>query len=254
MIDRPALAYAQARMQARLARLPTEADWRRLASTRSLAAYLEESRATGLGPWVRAFSRLSQPHELDRGCRAIARESTELVASWAPVAWRPAVIWIAWLPWLPLIEHLARGGTLPAWASHDERLRGWLDDSGALDIGALTAAGLDVADAGQCTEVIARRWGDAWRARWPTTGGRCRRDLEALAALVSRHVETFQGGGTESAWALREALHGRLWRLLHLRAVQPVALFAFLAILLIDLERLRGALLSRAVFGSSGVR
>jgi hypothetical protein len=248
----PRLAYAQARLQARLSRLPTAADWQRLSSARTLPAYLEEARVTGLVEWVRSFSGLSQAHELDRGCRALALDAAVTVADWSPACWRAAIEWVAWLPWLPQLEHLARGETLPGWSTLDVRLRGLIGENGALDPRAWEASGLAAmsseTDERGVSRDLGERWQTAWRERWPTCRGRCRRDLDGFSRLIQAHLDRFRGAPPVSAWELREALRDRLRAYLHQHSVQPVALFAYLAIVFLDLERLRGALLGRALF------
>ena len=63
-------SYVQARAQARLASLPREPDWQRLEATRSLAAFLEEARATALKPWVAGLSGGSEAHAVTRSSMA----------------------------------------------------------------------------------------------------------------------------------------------------------------------------------------
>jgi hypothetical protein len=248
----PRLAYAHARVQAHLTRLPSDQDWERLASARTLSAYLEEARSSGFAAWVRPFSGLSQPHDLERGCLAIARDSVRVTADWAPPGWRMAIEWLAWIPALVVLEHLLRSGVLPDWVATNDPLRGLVAADGVLDPDAVAAAGLteflDRAD----PEELGERWNVRWRGCWPICRGSCRRDLVALAGLVQDHLDVFRRGSSSTAWDERRALRARLRTFLHLHPVRPVALFAYLGILFIDLERLRGALLSRAVFESSG--
>jgi hypothetical protein len=251
MICQPRLAYARARIQARISRLPAPADWQRLAGARTLAAYLEEARATGLREWVRGFSGLSQAHELERGCRVLARDAVHITADWAPPSWRASIEWVGWLPLLPLIEHLARGDVLPESMVLDDELRGMIGEDGCFEPKALEAAGLDVliGDAGSADDV-GMRWRAAWRARWPLCAGQSRRNLEGFAMLVERHLEAFRRGSTETAWALRESFRDRLRVYLHLHIREPAIVFGYLGLVFLDLERLRSALLSRAVFDS----
>jgi hypothetical protein len=248
----PRLAYAQARVQARLADLPAEQEWERLASARTLSAYLEEARSTGFAGWVRAFSGLSQPHDLERGCLTIARESVRITADWAPAGWRPAIEWLVWLPTVSVLEHLARDLPLPEWVAANDPLRALVTTEGGLDRQAVAAAGLSDLLATGRPEQVGAAWAAAWRARWPHCGGRCRHQMAELVQVVHDHLDAFRRGSSAAAWGARRTLRARLRILLHLRPVQPVVLFAYLGILFIDLERLRGALLSRAVFERSG--
>jgi hypothetical protein len=252
MSTSPRLAYAHARAQAQLTRLPTDEEWERLASARTLSAYLEEARSSGFAAWVRPFSGLSQAHDLERGCLAIARDSIRVTATWAPPGWRGAIEWLAWLPVLMVLEHLLRAGTLPDWVAANDPLRGLVAAEGVLDPDAVAAAGLTELLDRATPQDLGGRWAAHWRGQWPTCRGRCRRDLVALAELVQDHLDVFRRGTSSAAWGERRALRARLRTLLHLHPVRPVALFAYLGILFIDLERLRGALLSRAVFESSG--
>jgi hypothetical protein len=248
MTHNPRLAYAQARIQARLSRLPAEGDWQRLAGTRTLSAYLEEARGTGLGEWVKGFSGSSQASALDLGCRALMRELALVTAAWAPPAWRAALEWVGWLPWLPLLEHLARGEAPPDWASRDDQLAGLVAADGILDRSVLRGAGLGELIAGTQSTEVATRWLAAWRARWPSLGRRQAHGLESLVAILEHHLHAYRHGPANSAWGLRESLRERLRLHLHLHPAQPAALFSYLAIILLDLERLRGALMTRAIF------
>ncbi|MCG6897036.1 MAG: hypothetical protein LJE60_08025 [Thiocapsa sp.] len=243
-------AYAQARILARVSRLPSPADWQRLASARTLTAYLEEARVSGLSEWVRGFSGLSQPHDLERGLRALARESALTTAEWAPRPWRPAIEWVGWLPWLPLFEHVSRGDGLPDWVRRDDQLGGLIGEGDALDPAALESAGLAALIRLPEPSGLGARWLTGWRERWPACGRQKRRNLEWLAVLVPRHLDAFRQVSPASAWALREALRERLRLHLHQHLLQPAALFGYLALVFLDLERLRAALLTRAVFSA----
>jgi hypothetical protein len=66
-------AYAQARIQARFASLPSEAEWQRVAASRSLASFLEEARTGCLRDWVKGFSGQSDVHYLEEGLRSLFR-------------------------------------------------------------------------------------------------------------------------------------------------------------------------------------
>jgi hypothetical protein len=132
------------------------------------------------------------------------------------------------------------------------RLRGLIGEDGALDRPAWEASGLAAlsaeADASGASPALGERWQTAWRERWPTCRGRCRRDLDGFSRLIQVHLEHFRAAPSASAWELRETLRDHLRAYLHQHPVQPVALFAYLGIVFLDLERLRAALLSRAVF------
>jgi hypothetical protein len=239
-------AYAQARLQARYAELPGEDDWLRLAGARGLGLFLEEARTGALRGWVKGFSALSDAHDLDRGLRAIWREGVAEVARWLPAPWRAAVAWLNWLPLLPLLDHAGRYRTLPPWVACDASLRPLWGPDGALDTKALGAAGaaallVPPAD-------LARVWWSQWRGLWPACDKQALDKLERLTGRVLRHGQAFTQAGADTAWPLRRELRERLRLDFHRLPLQPAAAFAFLGLLALDLERLRAALMQRALF------
>ena len=245
MIPAGRFAYAQARLQARYAALPGRADWARLAGARSLAGFLEEARAGPLRAWVKPFSGHSDSHELEAGLRALYREQVVEIAAWMPPAWQAPLHWMRWLVVLPLFAHLARGGAMPAWVRRDRDLQPLLGAAGRLDPAALQRAGL--------LSLAAARdplpaWRDQWRLRWPRHSRAGARELDALETRLVRHAAAFCRASPETAWTRREELRAWLARRLHLRPLQPAVPFFYLLLLLLDLERLRAALLRRALF------
>jgi hypothetical protein len=65
-------------------------------------------------------------------------------------------------------------------------------------------------------------------------------------------LEDFRQSGTESAWDLRKRLRARLGLLFHRRLLQPAAAFVYLGLVIMDMERLRFELVTRALFGAEG--
>ena len=99
---------------------------------------------------------------------------------------------------------------------------------------------------------LAAAWIAQWRYRWPHCGRETSRGLEALAALLAGHVENFRRISPEATWSLRKELRKRLRLRLHQCALQPQVPFIYLALAALDLERLRAALVSRALFSAHG--
>jgi hypothetical protein len=67
-----------------------------------------------------------------------------------------------------------------------------------------------------------------------------------LARTVQAHVAAFAALPAEATAASRERLGERVRRQLHDAAGQPAALFAYLLLVALDLERLRGEFVLRA--------
>lgn len=241
-------AYTQARVQARFADLPAEDDWQRLAGARTLGAFVEEAREGALRGWVKGFSALSDAHDLDRGLRAIWFDYVQQVAQWVPSPWRSAFSWLRWLPVLPLLAHAARGNGLPPWVDRDGTLSSLRGPGGALEPQALieAAAGALLVP----PDELAAAWLAEWRRLWPPCDEAFLVKVEGVVSLVLRHTRAFAQVGGEAAWPLRRELRERLRLDFHRLALQPAAGFAFLALVALDLERLRAALMQRALFSS----
>jgi hypothetical protein len=250
-----AFGYVQARVQARLAGLPREGDWQRLEATRSFSAFLEESRTTALKPWVVGLSGTSDAHDIDRGVRAIFRAEVDAAARWVPDAWRAAVRWVQWLPQLPALAQGLRAGRAPEWMARDPFLAGLVGAQGELDRAALQAAGLGLlVEAAAEGRDLAEVWIVEWRGRCPSVRRRFRESLDRLAATLLDHQRQFLAAAPDRTWPLRRDLDHRLRHLFHVFLLQPAGLFAYLALVAVELERLRAALVSRALFGAEASR
>ncbi|MGE5154451.1 MAG: hypothetical protein ACM3ST_10570 [Bdellovibrio bacteriovorus] len=248
MIGALDFAYPQARVQARYAALPTETEWQRLAGARTLGAYLEDARVGPMRPWVKGFSALSGAHDVERGLRALAWEQVQEVAAWVPGAWRPSVAWIAWLPFLAVLEQLARTAPLPRWLAQDPRLAELLDDDGVASADALERRGLTVLVSEGDAEQVLSRWVNAWQSRLPTLRRGTTRQLELFSRDLRAHLAVFRRSSPDAAWGLRQTLRERLRLRFHQHPLQPLTVFLYLALILLDLERLRGELVRRCVY------
>jgi hypothetical protein len=235
-------------MQARFAQLPTESDWERLAGMLGLAAFLEEARTGALRVWIKPFSGQSDTHDIEAGLRVVYREQVAEVAGWMPARWGEALRWTRWLVLIPLLDHLARGGDTPAWVGRDHDLQVLLGEAQSLDPKRLRPDGADVLLAPGADP--AADWLTEWRRRWPACSAEQRRHLTALEALLTRHRESFRQSRPESAWDLRRRLRAQLGLLFHRRLLQPAGAFIYLALVALDMERLRAELVVRALFAS----
>jgi len=242
-------AYVQARIHARYAKLLSDREWQRLAAVRAYSAYLQEVRATALRPWVAGISEVSESHEIERYLRQQFRVTVGEVQAWAPEPWQPAVGWLLWLPDLPLLDHLLEGGNAPSGAERDPCVRTWLDRSGRLEPAALkTAGGGDLLIPVPSGQELGEVWLHAWRRRWGTCRQVCLDNLEQLADQFQAYRAHLTPASTEAARDERQALRDRIRHLFHRSVLQPAGLFAYLALVAIDLERLRGALVTRTLF------
>jgi hypothetical protein len=192
------LAYALARLQARLGALADAAAWQALDSRRTAAHALAAARSGPLAGWVDGLADAADPGAVERHLQARWQQRVSAVAAWLPPSWRPAV-----------------------------QVFGRLTESPDDDD---TARGVD-------------RWAGRWAAALPPDAG-ADRPWRRPAELLRPRL-TGQLAGRPAAPAAAQA---ELRRLFRRHADSALAAFAYLALLALELERLRGALVARALF------
>ena len=220
MTARAGFAYVQARLQACHGARAREADWRAVESSRGAAAYLGLARAGPLARWVQALGESDAPGRLESRLHEQWRARVEEVAGWSPARWRAAVRWFGTLVELPI----------PA-----------QDDPGAS--GASHGAASGVGRAGSATSRATRtaaHWIAGWRARMPPGDADAALVEQAAHLLMPRLVDP---DGARDARAV--AARAQLARLLRWHVGTPAAVFGYLGLEALDLERLRGGLISR---------
>lgn len=262
----PAFEYGYARASARLAARPDERLWRQLRSARSLLAAIDAVRATPAAAYVAGVPGRGGIDEVELGFRQHLRGRIREAAAWAPPSWRPALLWTETLIDLPALQQLLADEAPPAWLRNDPHLAPLVapDRLGRRARIAQSAlaplAAVDTAPARRARTAAARRaadplhpllhaWQKQWQSRWPRCSGEQREALRALQRLVRSHVAAFAALPLEATAPSRERLVERLRRFLRQAAAQPAALFAYLLLVALDVERLRGEFVLRAVGG-----
>lgn len=270
MIPGLTLDYAYARVAARIAQRPDERLWLQLRSARNVPALLEATRASAAASTVSGIPLTGDAEIIEHAFRQQLRTRIDEVASWSPDAWQPAVQYTRHVVDLPAIAHLLRDETPPRWMAADPALSRYVHDSrterrAALFAGPLAPIALaieDEAPARAATEPLARAlrrvrsgpaihraiaaWEREWRARWPRVTGDMASALDDVARIARRHILAFASLNPDDTAAARQSLAARLIALLHRAAAQPAALFAYLALFALDIERLRGEFVVRA--------
>jgi hypothetical protein len=244
------LDYALARIHARHGQRLEDVDWRRLEANRDLGLYLAALRATSLADWVRSFDTGHDCHTFERMLRAQWRRYVETVATWHPVAVQAWLAWLAWLPGLSLMAQLARPEPAPAWMLADPAygpLAPGTPDERAAMVGRTALAPIGPA------LVTRAALGAAWAAHWntlrPRLDGRAQSFLERLLQTVQQHEQDLKHAA-DSAEPLRSELARHLLHLLRLAAGTVIVTLCHLALVALDLERLRGGLACRCLFGA----
>ena len=241
-------ALAQVRLQARHGTRPAPSDWATLEASGDLPTalgLLADWPATG---WVRRLGRRPAPREIERAVRAAWTDEVSEIAAWLPARDRAAVLWLGWLPWLPALQKLARGGRAPDWTRDDPLLgpvvASEVDRRGA----ALSRTALAPLAGSLATgQDPARAWLDHWRTLWPA-GGPLRRTLEELVRDVRGALDRLAAlpPGSRSEPVIAE-LRRRLVTRFRRHPLAPAGAVAWLGLRGLELRRVRGALVVRAL-------
>jgi hypothetical protein len=249
VIDCGSLEFAQARLQSRHGERASETAWHRLETAREFGTLLAAGRASPLRPWLVGITTPGAPHQIEAVLRAHWRAAVAEVAGWMPAAWQRAVLWCAVWPDLPVLQHLARGGDAAAWMGDDPDYRALCAAPAAGRAAALAAGRFaPLARAWPQPESIGSVWADEWQRRLPRPLGGSDDSLRQVANALRQHGAAFAAAAPGPGWLQRRALHSRLSLLLRRATLEPAAAFIHVAISALDLERLRGELLSRALF------
>lgn len=277
MIDGLALDYAGTRAVARLAWRPDERLWQRLHAARDLRALLDAARGAAVGNYLSGLAANARVDDVDAAFRAQWRARVAELAGWSPVAWRAAVRWTAHLTDLAAAAHLWTAPPLP-WMRADPVLGRYAAPAtagnrrAALIAGPLAPIGRALLAAAAAEHhargtrrapaadpaplpAVAAAWVSHWRALWPPGAGKAQRDaIDDLCATVLAHRRRFAQLPPADTAAARDAFAARVLARLRADPAQPVALFAYLTVLALDLERLRAEALTQAFDAASAAR
>lgn len=229
---------------------PHEAAWRSMEASKGLAHYLEMARTTAFEPWVRSFAAHSDCHDIERRLRHDWKAYVGRVASWQPSAWRPAVLWVAVLADLPAVSHLLRDRPAAGWMRDDRYLAPVALDNQADRHKAFQLSPFaPIARAFDEGRAPADGWLYCWGKLWPDRRPTGRHALDGLAALFTRHLDRLAKSGEVGSEPSRNLLAKDLVHVFRREAQRPASVFAHLGLAALDLERLRGGLVRRSLFG-----
>lgn len=242
-------SYVRARLQARHGDRLKEADWRMLEAAQSIEQFIERARASALRRFTERLNARQSSHAVERAVRAAWREYVDEVADWVPPDWRSAVLWASNVPDLPVIEALLQGKA-PEWVQQDAAFAGLAEGDARRRSASLAISPLAPLFTAATPELaLAERWRAHWRSLWRRGGASDHRQLVALAKIVQSHVKRLsRAAAQETSGPYRRDLTVSLTRLFRRHSESPVAVFCHLALVALDLERLRGGLVRRLLF------
>lgn len=248
MAESARFGYLQARLHARHGQRPGGDDWRLAEASMDLSHFLDAIRTTALRRWVRGVSADSSCMEIELLMRLAWRDAVEQAAAWAPQDWRDALLWLRWLPDLPALDvALQRAAVLP-WMLQDRVVRAFALEDPARVLDALSDTELAPMEAElrRHGEVV-KAWTQVWEQLIPTSApDAVQAELAELLRLVDQHRQQMADPQlSETGQALRKALGERLLRVFRRSAGTAAALFAFLGLEGLELERVRANLVTR---------
>lgn len=243
-------AYVQARLQARHGRRPDALVWQLLESSRTVGHYLALARSGVWADWTDSLDERGDSHRIECDLRARWRQYVDEVAAWLPQRWQPATRWFAVIGELPLIEALRRDATVWRWLHADEHLAAFAQPDPDERTTALRRASLlpfAALRTGRDDREAATIWLDEWRRLTPDDGHDTAL-LDRPAKLLLPRLAEADAARSAAAQAAR----GSLLKLFRRHAGSAVAVFAHLALVALDVERLRGGLVVRCLFPPGG--
>lgn len=249
MSNQPRWRYVQARLQARHGERLTEDDWRALEAAQSFDHYLDRARATSLHRFVDRLNAAMSSHTIERLLGAAWRDYVADVAAWLGRDWQAAVQWTALAPDLPAIAAVLKDD-IPAWLKDDPRWADVAESDAPQRLARLAMSPFaPLLPAADRSAGLAARWTAQWRRLWPASAKSHARALAELTQLViDHHAQLTASLPPDTSAPHRLDLARRLTRLFRRHGASPVAVFSHLALVALDLERLRGGLIRRRLF------
>lgn len=206
-------AYAQTRIQARFAARPSTLDWQLIETSRDFSQALDSTRRGAYADTVTQLGRDSGRDAIEAALLQAWIMMVSEVTAWAPAPWRPALLWFTLLPQLRLVI-AGMSPPLPGAQAIDSALKSRARPGAA--------------------------WMTGFKERLPCSSPAL---MQALEPVTARFLE-----GPPQPSSHSTELVGQLALLLRSHAQQPAAVFAWLGLVALDLESLRGALLLARLF------
>ena len=224
-------AYAQARLHARLERRLSETDWQALAGSRNFGNCLDVINQTPAANITSRLDRTNSVHAVERVLREEWGGNVAEIAGWLPEKWRHATNWMVLLPHLRRFEYSTGNDHTPGWL----RLKA--------EFGDLAEAVLPEETVQSSTLEVTKIWRNGWGLHMPVKQHVGEIDT-ALTPLLDRYL----GNETIKASKSWQELGRYLKGLFRNHPQTPVAIFAYLGLVALDFERLRGVLVDRIIF------
>lgn len=236
-MSRANFAYAQARLHARLEGRLSETDWQTLAGSRNFGNCLDVINQTATANVTSRLDRTNSVHAVERVLREEWGAIVKEIADWLPERLQQATYWIMLLPHLRRFEYSPENDGIPGWL----RLKKEFGESAEV---------MQLEETPEFSTLeVAEIWRNEWSLRLPDKR-HVGELITALTPLLDRYLdkETPKITETLKAW---QKLDSYLKGLFRNHSQTPVAVFAYLGLIALDFERLRGVLVDRIIFSES---
>jgi len=244
-------AYIQTRLHTRHGNRPDARTWQRLETYKELTGYLQNARRTVLRPWVLGFHEHDDYHTLETNLIKQFRYYIDEVAHWQPQQWKEAVYWVKQLPDLPALQYLLTGNTAQTWMLDEPRLKLFSTTNPEQRFEYMTqSAYAPLIQAWQSGTTLPDAWVQHWQSLWYEQNTTNTQPLMQLITILQQHLDLFRQSPLLHTWQTRETLSKQLTRMFRKHTFQPVASFIHLALVALDIERLRGDIMQRSLFVS----
>jgi hypothetical protein len=245
-----AFLFIQPRLHARQTRLLDETTWERLNTLPGYCVFLQQTRATGLAPWLTTIGPHDEAHHIERHLSRQGDAYIREVARWLPPEWRPACQWMrAWLLPPPGTETAPFPFVSTETKERSAHANPFIRSDSPPEDDALANQWTQLHPGPDPHTHFAPLWTQQWRTLWPACPVDWRHNLEQIIDLFEQPAHAPHGTATPSrspaAWRrIRTTLRRRFRQQIQ----QPAALMIHLAQAGMTLMALRGALTRRKIF------
>jgi hypothetical protein len=242
------MAYVQTRIQSRYGKRADESVWLKLQNIHDLGSYLQTAQQTPLRHWILGISATHSSHEIELTLRQKYRGHIDEVVNWVPASWRRPLCWIKRLPDLPVLHYLATGGEPLGWMKEDPALADFAIEDHNVRMQAMRDADCSsLVDALQQNETSLEGWIREWN-KIRLRSNHSDNGFKDLERLIRRLVLTQTGTQGDVISPDYDSMFNQFRRIFRRYAFQPASVCAYLAIIMIDLHRIRRDLMQRKFF------
>ncbi len=245
--------YAQVRMQSRYGQRADAGLWLKLHNIHDLGGYLQTAQQSGLRQWVLGLSASYNSHEIELALRQKLRSHILEVAGWVPVEWRQPLRWVVLLPDLPALQLLLSESDIPHWIRVDPAFHDYVADEPSLRQQQMRDAGLDeLVDSWREGASLFTGWYRELHKRLPASAkyDRGMRQVEKVLLQIMRDQLQTASPLQQGDYDNIDEMLGHLFRR---HAFEPAGVFAYLAVVGLDVYRVRSDLMERMYFMNHGV-